>query len=238
MTFSVSRDYGGFEWAGNSLDSVFAQRSNIFRLSHWRMIFDIVRFNQFALDLLSGDPVAESRSSLTIGEYLIREGYSSSFRDNYLIPMTACVWSTGPDKCALEFPAVTLVRFMWNHHLLSTIAHRAPWLTIVNKAKTYIETVLHDFPEESVHLSSPVRRLSTSKDHATLHFGDGQVQTFDQVILACHGDQAMDIISSTATQREKEILSAFQTTPNMAYLHSDLSVSLLLFSIRFPSTVY
>lgn len=96
----------------------------------WRMIFDIVRFNQFALDLLMEDDTerAEARHSNSngnssarrrpagpeesIGQYLEREGYSDAFRDDYLIPMTAAVWSTSPDKCTLEFPAVTLVRFL------------------------------------------------------------------------------------------------------------------------------
>jgi predicted NAD/FAD-binding protein len=94
------------------------------------MIFDIIRFNQFALDLLkdeeksqvyrnwngsangNGKGVQQTEKQETIGEYLDREGYSDAFRDDYLIPMTAAVWSTSPDKCSLEFPAVTLVRFM------------------------------------------------------------------------------------------------------------------------------
>jgi predicted NAD/FAD-binding protein len=121
MTFGVSRDHGMFEWAGTSLDSIFCQRTNILSPRFWRMVFDIVRFNQFALDLLTeddGTPDAilngESKHirGETIGEYLEREGYSDAFRDDYLIPMTAAVWSTSPDKCSLEFPAVTLVRFM------------------------------------------------------------------------------------------------------------------------------
>lgn len=85
----------------------------------WRMIFDIIRFNQFALDVLTTDE-SESKASIkpttnpeeTIGEYLERQGYSDAFRDDYLIPMTAAVWSTSPDKCSLEFPAITLIRFL------------------------------------------------------------------------------------------------------------------------------
>lgn len=88
------------------------------------MIFDIIRFNQFALDLLKvehkkesfpdpdGRHLPEVAEDETIGQYLEREGYSDAFRDDYLIPMTAAVWSTSPDKCTLEFPAITLVRFM------------------------------------------------------------------------------------------------------------------------------
>lgn len=84
----------------------------------WRLIFDIIRFNQFALDLLKDDDdefYSDSKGAApmeTIGQYLDREGYSETFRNDYLIPMTAAVWSTSPDKCSLEFPAITLVRFM------------------------------------------------------------------------------------------------------------------------------
>ena len=88
------------------------------------MLFDIIRFNQFALDLLIQDQEEEvhnhrsrtvpnhTASTESIGEYLAREGYSDAFRDDYLLPMTAAVWSTSPDKCSLEFPAATLVRFL------------------------------------------------------------------------------------------------------------------------------
>jgi predicted NAD/FAD-binding protein len=110
MTFSVSRDAGAFEWSGSGLGALFSQRRNLFSPSFWRMVFDIMRFNQFALDLLGGE--GEDDVEETIGEYLDREGYSTAFRDDYLIPMTAAVWSTSPDKCTLAFPATTLVRFM------------------------------------------------------------------------------------------------------------------------------
>jgi len=113
MTFGVSRDYGLFEWSGTNLGAVFCQRKNIFSPKMWRMIFDIIRFNQFALDLLVSDDSGNAAGpEETIGEYLERNGYSDAFRDDYLIPMTAAVWSTSPDKCSLEFPAVTLIRFL------------------------------------------------------------------------------------------------------------------------------
>lgn len=226
MTFGVSRDDGAFEWSGTSLGALFAQTSNALRPSFWRMIFDIVRFNMFALDLLSS-PVAPSKE-LTIGEYLEREGYSEAFRDDYLIPMTACVWSTGPDKCALEFPAQTLVRFMWNHHLLSTIAERPPWLTVERGAQTYIDAVTKECKEAKIELSTPVTSLKRVDGRVELVFGgkrDGESEMFDEVVLACHGDQARSIVCDAMTLEESKILTTFETTPNTAYLHSDLSVS-------------
>lgn len=225
MTFGVSRDAGAFEWSGTSLGALFVQRGNALKPSFWRMIFDIVRFNLFSLDLLSlpADPSLD----LTIGQYLEKEGYSDAFRDDYLIPMTACVWSTGPDKCALEFPAVTLVRFMWNHHLLSTVAERPPWLTIEGGSKRYIDAVVKECSDAKIHLRSPVTSLQRAdgKVEVSIQGADGnKTEVFDEVVLACHGDQARSILGTAATNDETDILSAFETTPNKAYLHSDLSV--------------
>ena len=208
------------------------------------MIFDIIRFNQFALDLLSEevesevDPSGADRTvngtaeglreaprQTTIGEYLDQENYSEAFKNDYLIPMTASVWSTSPDKASLEFPAITLVRFMWNHHLLSTVAARPTWMTIMGGSKSYIDGVMADFPEDRVHLSTGVRSLKIRDDkRIVLQRRDSREDVFDHVILATHGDQAMDIIRNVASPLETEIMSGFRTSKNTAALHSDLSV--------------
>ncbi|KAF4995138.1 hypothetical protein FDECE_12883 [Fusarium decemcellulare] len=237
MTFSVSRDRGAFEWAGSSLGSLFCQRRNILSPRMWRMIFDIIRFNQFALDLLINDEEDTCNTELgggmmdhvtkdeTIGEYLEREGYSEAFRDDYLIPMTAAVWSTSPDKCSLEFPAVTLVRFLWNHHLLSTVAARPQWLTLKDGSKSYIDAVIRGFPPNHLFLKTPVRQVSTeSNGQVRVHLENGSSAVYDHVILATHGDEAFDIIRSSATDQERSIMSCFKTSQNEVVLHSDLSM--------------
>ncbi|KAI1136663.1 FAD/NAD(P)-binding domain-containing protein [Hypoxylon sp. FL0543] len=225
MTFGVSRDRGKFEWAGTSLDAIFCQRKNIFSVRMWRLIFDIVRFNQFALDLLKDDDGdSYARPTETIGQYLDREGYSETFRNDYLIPMTAAVWSTSPDKCALEFPAVTLVRFMWNHHLLSTVATRPDWLTLEGGAKSYIDAVMKGFPPNHLFLKTAVGHITNdSEGRVRLHLENGKTEVFDHVILATHGDQAYQIVKPSATAEEKAILSSFKTSENTCVLHSDLS---------------
>lgn len=124
LTFSVSRDRGAFEWAASSLATIFCQRRNVLSPRVWRMLFDIIRFNQFAMDLLCNDEddisniEVQSKSTnpigkdVTIGDYLRHEGYSEAFRDDYLLPLAASIWSTSPDQCSLEFPAVTFIRFL------------------------------------------------------------------------------------------------------------------------------
>ena len=245
MTFGVSRDQGLFEWAGTSLSSIFAQKANLLQRRMWHMIFDIIRFNQFALDLLSDEDESEEDPSevngsvagesathakkapkqQSIGEYLDQENYSEAFRNDYLIPMTASVWSTSPDKASLQFPAITLVRFMWNHHLLTTVAARPTWMTIMGGSTQYIDAVMADFPQERLHLRTGIESLSIlNNGQIALQRMDRKREVYDHVILATHGDQAMDIIRDVATPEETEIMSGFKTSKNTAILHSDLSV--------------
>lgn len=236
MTFGVSRDHGMFEWSGTA-EGIFAQKENIWRPRFWRMIFDILRFNQFALDLLVDD--GNRRQEENIGDYLKREGYSQAFKDDYLIPMTAAVWSTSPDKTSLEFPAITLVRFMWNHHLLSTIAARPTWLTIKGGSQRYIDAIVRRSDKESYHFhtSTPVteivRKYQNGRPLVDLTFvdpntGNQETSTFDHVIMACHGDDILPLLTSRdgvpPSEKEQTILGAFQTSENVAYLHSDLSL--------------
>ncbi len=114
-SFSVSRDQGGFEWAGAGLNTVFSQRWNLVSPRMWRLVFDIVRFNRFVVDLLKQEDEIYSpstESGETMSNYLDRARYSDTFRNDYLIPMIASIWCTGPDDGALELPAATFVRFM------------------------------------------------------------------------------------------------------------------------------
>ena len=249
MTFGVSRDEGLFEWAGTSLSAIFAQRRNFLKPRMWRMIFDIIRFNQFALDLLHKEEESEinpirqngftskiegPQHEESIGSYLDREGYSDSFRDDYLIPMTAAVWSTSPDKASLEFPAVTLIRFLWNHHLLSTISARPTWMTIMNGSKQYIDAVMADFPQDQLHIGAAIESIAIQpNDQIILKQNDGTGHIYDHVILATHGDQALQIIRPIATTEENDIMSGFTTSVNTAVLPSDLSVGPAIIKISF-----
>lgn len=255
MTFSVSRDGGAYEWSGASLNGIFAQRRNLWNPRTWRMVLDILRFNLTAIELLSTEdsdedpaknsisppsPPSSAPSSApsevmyqeTLGAYLERKRYSPAFIQDYLLPMTAAVWSTPADKCALEFPAQTLVRFMWNHHLLSTLSARPAWLTIKGGSRQYIEAILKYFPQAEIHLRTPVRRVVPRKKEngsagaaVLLDLGEKGVREFDHVIVATHGDQARQLLGAEANELEARVLDAFTTIENTAVLHGDMSVS-------------
>ncbi|KAI2631699.1 amine oxidase [Xylaria nigripes] len=230
-TFSVSRNKGEFEWADSSLDAIFCQRSNFFSPRMWRLVFDIIRFNKFSLDLLredetsSDEPRAAATNLESIGQYLDKKGYSDTFRNDYLIPLTAALWNMSPEKCALQFPIVTLVRFMWNHHLLNTVSARPEWLTLQNGSKSYVDAIMRGFPPNHVFLKTAVKLLSNDEDgQVRLHLENGKTEVYDHVILATHGDQAFQIIAPSATEEEKSIMSNFHTSETTCVLHSDLSL--------------
>ncbi|GAP89027.1 putative amine oxidase [Rosellinia necatrix] len=231
MTFGFSRDKGRFEWASNGLDAFFCQRTNFFSPRMWRLLFDIIRFNQFALDLLrderlgSDDLKSSPKTLETIGHYLDRQGYSDMFRNAYLIPLTAAMWRLSPNSCAMQFPTITLVRSMWDHHLLNTFSTTSDWLTLANGAKSYIDAVMRGFPPNHLFLKTAVKHLSNDKNgQVRLHLENGKSDVYDHVILATHGDQAFQIIAPSATEEERAIMSNFHTSENTCVLHSDLSL--------------
>ncbi|KAI0878460.1 amine oxidase [Hypoxylon argillaceum] len=231
MTFGFSRDKGRFEWASDSLDTVFCQRINLFYPGMWRLVFDILRFNKFALDLLrhDGASVDELQSSPrnleTVSHYLERQGYSDTFRNDYLIPIAASMWRINSNHYALQFPIVTLVRSMWNHHLLSAASARSEWLTLENGAKSYVDAIMRGFPPNHLFLKTAVKHLFSDRNgQVRLHLENGRIEVYDHVILATQGDQAFQIIAPSATDEEKAIMSNFHTSENTCVLHSDLSL--------------
>ncbi|KAM0789863.1 hypothetical protein ACM66B_006709 [Microbotryomycetes sp. NB124-2] len=217
MSFAVTRDRGAFEWSGSGLGSLFAQRINLVNPAHWRMVWDIVRFNSAALDVLRRADSGES-----IGDYVARHGYSSAFVDNYLLPMTAAIWSTPPDKAALDFPALTLIRFMHNHHLMQLV-DRPTWLTIKDGSHSYVDTIVSQIPANQ--LQRGVRIHSARDDHGKviLKTEAGEEHEFDHVVFACHADTTLKILErgQAVTAEEREILGGFEFSKNRAILHAD-----------------
>ncbi|KAG7528816.1 hypothetical protein FFLO_05915 [Filobasidium floriforme] len=236
MTFSVSRDLGLFEWAGDNLSTVFIQRKNLLNPRLWRMLLDVLRFNLFGLDLVDGDQKDGSRGTaqskkedreeverdMSIGEYLERGGYGDGFKEDYLLVIPSASWSTPADKAALDFPAKTLVRFFHNHHLMQ-VDGRPNWLTVSGGSKKYVEAVLASLPKENLHTNTPIKSVTPHPDLVTLVEESGKEHQYDYVIMATHSDTSLRLLKAGggATREEEDILSSFEWSKNEAVLHWD-----------------
>ncbi|MCF8069111.1 MAG: FAD-dependent oxidoreductase [Desulfobacterales bacterium] len=212
MSFSVANDAIDLEYNGTNLDTLFAQRANLLRPRFWKMLTDILRFNKDVRRSAIND------GSLTIGEYLVKGDYSALFRDNYLLPMISAVWSMGLDSC-LDFPLQFFIRFFDNHGLLN-VTNRPRWLTIKGGSSRYIPPLIKRF-EKNIKLQSPVTGV-TRQENKVLVESPNHKDVFDEVILACHGDQAFKLLSKP-TDQERSVIGAFRCTENQVVLHTDVS---------------
>ena len=218
MSFGVRHVDTGLEYCGSSLNHLFAQRKNLLRPRFWRMLAAINRFNKEAIASLA-DPAT---SELTLGEYVRRRRYGDDFFHLYLVPMSSAVWST-PPELMLSFPAATLLRFFHNHGFLG-LHTQHQWMTVNGGSKTYVEKITLPFRENIRLGQKAIRVLRHPRDQGvTVTTADGSTHTFDKVILACHGDQALRLLVNP-TPAESRLLSEFQYQPNTATVHTDTSV--------------
>lgn len=216
MGFSVFNPTQDFEYAGTNLSTLFAQKRNLVSLSHWKMLRDIVRFNKEALaDLEAGK--LEANESL--GRYLQRKKYSEAFIERYLIPMGSAIWSA-TQGAMLTFPLEFFIRFFKNHGLLNVV-NRPQWRVIKGGSQTYIAPLVKEF-KHKIKLNSPVARIIRSETGVTL-ISNGVAEDFDQVIIACHSDQALAMLGD-ASGDEQKILSAIAYQKNSVVMHTDTTL--------------
>ena len=221
MGFSVHCEQTGLEYNGQGLDRLFAQRRNLLRPAFWGMIRDILRFNREATR-----EVQEQRldPAETLGHYLDRQGYGDAFRRYYIIPMGAAIWSAG---CAgmLDFPAAFFLRFFNNHGLLQ-LRDRPQWRVIDGGSREYVRAILDQLPADSVRLNTAVTQVHRHEQGVELELQgpDGlQREAFDQVIMACHSDQALALLANPSPD-ESRILKAIPYQGNDVVLHTDVSL--------------
>ena len=219
MSFSVKNTAQNLEYNGNTLTSLFAQRRNLLRPSFWRMLLDIVRFNKLGKQLLEQDG---DDLSLTLGEFLAKYNFGPAIRDNYLLPMGAAIWSAGlADMPA--FPLRFFLRFFHNHGLLN-ISNRPQWAVIEGGSKRYVQALQQKLGQDAVKLNQHISSIERSADGVTLHFADGRTEHYDKLILACHSDQALNLLGASASAQEQQVLGAIAYQQNDVVLHTDITL--------------
>ena len=218
MSFGLSvrhRHRHPLEWAGTSLDTVFAQRRNLFSPRFLAMLRDLLRFNRHATRIaLSGD----ENDDASLGEFLDLHRYGESFRRGYLLPMAAAIWSC-PIATMLEYPIATFARFCHNHGLLQ-VSGRPQWFTVKGGARQYVAKICNALPD--VRLGDAVTTVTrnSSTREVVIESRTG-MDRFDHAVLACHSDQSLAILKD-ADRDERAVIGEVRYQPNKAWLHTDV----------------
>jgi predicted NAD/FAD-binding protein len=225
MSFSVqandAENASAVEWSGSSLNTVFAQRSNLVSPRFWGMLRDLLRFNALTTQIAQSGTEAQLQQPL--GEFLQANGFGRAFCNWYFLPMMACIWSC-PTAQMLQFPVATMVRFCHNHGLLQ-ITNRPQWWTVQGGAKHYVEKIVAGIDDK--RLNTPVRLIenqdATDGKRTVAISTDAGTEWFDKVIMATHSDQALQMLAAP-TPQERDTLGAIRYQSNQAVLHIDASV--------------
>ncbi len=221
MSFSVQSPRENLEWSGTDLNGVFAQRANLLKPRFWGMLAEILRFNRLATAL--ADSGAEAALAQPVGDFLDEHGFGTAFREGYFLPMIGCIWSC-PVEQMLRFPVATMVRFCHNHGLIR-VTGRPQWYTVRGGAKHYVQRMLARIPD--ARAATPVRAVrripAQGGQGGVMVATDQGAERFDEVILACHGDQALRLLADP-TPVERAVLGSFRYQPNRAVLHTDASL--------------
>ena len=207
MSFGVSIDEG---WLEYSSGEIFALR-NLLRFNYWGMLRDITRFNKAALAFLEKDP------NLSLGECLEQLKMGAWFKNYYLLAMGAAIWSC-PLETILAFPARTFVQFFKNHGLLS-LSNRPQWYTVRGGSKEYVKRLTASF-SDNIALNCGVTKVTRQGEQVAITDTTGATNVYDQVIFACHADEAIALLADPEP-RLKAVIGAFSYQENRIVVHSD-----------------
>ncbi|MBL8628973.1 MAG: FAD-dependent oxidoreductase [Rhodospirillaceae bacterium] len=223
MSFSASLNNGGFEYSGNTLWTMLAQKRNLVRPRFWNMVWDIMRFYRECV----ADAARPENANLTLGEYLLRDGYSEAFLRDHLLPMGSAIWSASL-KDMRAYPLTSFVRFFKNHGLLELQDSKRPkWRTVTGGSREYVKKIVAALGNEShgnkVRTSCAVTSITRNPTGVVVTAADGTSETYDHVVMASHSDQSLRLLQDSSAQEQK-LLGAIRYERNLAILHTDASV--------------
>lgn len=193
MSFAVSLHDGRIEYSGNSLISLFGQPSNIVSPRFWGMLADLARFYRRA----PRDARHIHEDHLTLSEYLAAGRYGEAFRDHHIVPLASAIWSATRAEI-MAFPAAAFIRFHDNHGLLQ-FSGRPIWRTVSGGSTQYVSRMGLSLAG-SIRYGTPAVRIERSSHGATVVDGRGGRDRFDQVVLACHADEALALIDEPSAE--------------------------------------
>ena len=212
MSFSAKCSKTGFEWCGNGIKGLVFNQSNWHQIKSYQILFDFLRFNRLSKKLLDEDAI-----DCTLGKFLKENKFSQTFIDYYIIPMGAAIWSSTAQDIH-NYPAHSYLRFFRNHGLLN-ISHRPQWKTISGGSKEYVSKLTEPFSDR-IKLNCAVEKITRQGGGVTIHTANDSPRHFDHVFMACHSDQALQMLERP-TALEHQILKSIEYQFNLATLHTD-----------------
>jgi len=217
MSLSVSNLNNKIEWSGQSLNTVFADRKRILDINFLKFLIDILKFNKFIKNNIN----ELSTDKQPLGEWLKNKSFSEQFQENYILPMSAAIWSMSSND-VLNYPISNLFSFFNNHRLLHEKKVRPQWLTVSNGSKSYIDRVLKSV-NINKKLNSKIQKINTNGNKFSLIDINGTQKEYDKIIFSIHPEKILEI-KNDFDKKMTSILSLFKTSKNIAYLHCDTSL--------------
>ncbi|WP_206484308.1 FAD-dependent oxidoreductase [Thalassotalea sp. G2M2-11] len=217
MSFSVHNCQTGLEYNGHNLNTLFAQRRNLFRPKFWHLISEILRFNKLCKQAYE---LGQFQAGFTLGDFLQANQFSSFFSEHYILPMGAAIWSSSLAQMS-AFDFHFFVRFFYHHGLLN-IKDRPQWYVIPGGSRNYLSPLTASF-NKNIHTQAQITSITRLNNKVQLTFADGAMQEFDELVLACHSDQALALLTD-ASEQERQILTAMPYSENSVVLHTDTAL--------------
>jgi predicted NAD/FAD-binding protein len=214
MAFGYYCERTGFQFATTNFSALFAQRCNLVDPTYWAMLVEIIAFNRIVLRKLRKGQL----DGMTLGRFLHRYKFSSRFREQYLFPMVAAIWSA-PDAEVERFPMLSFARFFNNHGLLTVFNH-PQWYFVAGGSQSYVRAFLDQFPG-TVVTEADIASIQRADDGVTLFASNGEVHRFDKVIIATHADDAFKLLADPSDD-ERRLLSPWRYSTNHTVLHTDI----------------
>jgi predicted NAD/FAD-binding protein len=214
MSFSVHNCHTGLEYNGHNLDTLFAQRSNLFKPKFWLLVKEILRFNKLCKKVYEDNNYIDG---MTLGKFLSANSFSDFFAEHYILPMGAAIWSSSLEQME-DFEFRFFVQFFHNHGLLN-IADRPQWYVIPKGSRSYLAPLCEPF-KDNIRLDADISGITRNKETVIVHFNNTPSEQFDEIVIACHSDEALSLLND-ASEDETSVLSAMPYSENSVILHTD-----------------
>lgn len=134
--------------------------------------------------------------------------------------MGCAIWSASTESM-LDFPLLFFVRFFKNHGLLS-VKNRPQWHVIKGGSRAYLEPITRGF-HDAIECNASIASVHRGVDGVDLHMVGGSSRRYEQVVFACHSDQALKLLADPSKD-EHSLLSAIPYQSNEVVLHTDESL--------------